>query len=102
MLDIVSDSGLIPDMPLALEKKEEIVNKYQVHKKDTGSPEVQVAIFTEWINYLAEHFKRHPKDTNSRRGLLKIIGHRSAILKYLSKHHPTRYQKLIKQLGIRK
>jgi small subunit ribosomal protein S15 len=89
-------------MSLALEKKEEIVKKYQVHKKDTGSPEVQVAILTEWISYLAEHFKRHPKDTNAKRGLLKIIGRRSALLKYLAKHQPARYQKLIKQLGIRK
>ncbi|MFH1228721.1 MAG: 30S ribosomal protein S15 [Planctomycetota bacterium] len=89
-------------MPLTLEKKKDVVTKYQVHKNDTGSPEVQVAIWTEWINELTEHFKRHPKDNNSRRGLLVIIGKRSALLKYLSKQNPDRYQKLIKQLGIRK
>lgn len=89
-------------MTLTAEKKKETVKKYQVHKTDTGSPEVQVALITERINGLVEHFKRHPGDYYTRRGLLRLIGHRSALLKYLSRYNPPRYKKLIKELGIRK
>ena len=101
-LDIISQITLIRSMPLTLEKKQEVIKKYQSKNNDTGSPEVQVALITELIASLSEHFKRHPKDHNSKYGLLKLIGQRSALLKYLSAQSPARYQKLIKQLGIRK
>ena len=69
---------------------------------DTGSPEVQVALLTERINYLTEHFKKHAKDFHSRRGLLKIVGQRRRMLDYLKSKSPERYTKLVSELGIRK
>ncbi|MBI4833357.1 MAG: 30S ribosomal protein S15 [Planctomycetes bacterium] len=89
-------------MALVAEKKTGVIKAHQVHKKDTGSSQVQIALLTERIAELTEHFKRHPKDTNSRRGLLMMVGHRSALLKYLAKHQPSKYQEIIKKLGIRK
>lgn len=89
-------------MVLLAEKKQDLIGKFQINKKDTGSAPVQIALLTERINYLTEHFKVHPKDTNSRRGLLKIVGHRSALLKYLAKYDPKQYQEVIQKLGIRK
>ena len=89
-------------MALVAEKKTGVIKTHQLHKKDTGSSQVQIALLTERIAELTEHFKRHPKDTNSRRGLLMMVGHRSALLKYLSKHQPSKYQEVIKKLGIRK
>lgn len=89
-------------MPLTLETKTTVIQKHQVHTKDTGSPEVQIALLTERINSLSGHFWEHLKDHNSRRGLLMMIGHRSALLKYLAEHQPKRYQKIIKELNIRK
>lgn len=89
-------------MVLVKEKKSEIVSSYQLHDKDTGSPEVQVAILTERINYLTEHFKTHQKDHTSRRGLLKMVGQRRRLLDYLKRTEFSRYKELIERLGIRK
>ena len=89
-------------MVLVKEKMSEIVSSYQLHDKDTGSPEVQVAILTERINYLTEHLKTHQKDHTSRRGLLKLVGQRRRLLDYLKKTEFSRYKELIERLGIRK
>ncbi len=84
------------------EKKAEVVTKYRQHETDTGSPEVQVALLSERINVLTEHFKTHKKDHHSRRGLLKLVGQRRRLLDYLKGKDATRYKKLIDGLGIRK
>lgn len=84
------------------EVKQRIINDIKVHESDTGSPEVQVALLTERINHLSDHLKDHSKDHNSRRGLLQMVGRRSALLKYLSNRDNDRYKKLINKLGIRK
>jgi small subunit ribosomal protein S15 len=89
-------------MAMVQEKKTELVQKYRTHEKDTGSPEVQVALLSERINYLTEHFKTHKKDHHSRRGLLKLVGQRRRLLDYLRKVDPNRYKVLIESLGIRK
>ena len=89
-------------MSFAEQAKKAVVDKFKVHEGDTGSPEVQVALLTERINYLTEHFKTHSKDFHSRRGLLKIVGKRRRMLDYLKSKDPSRYTKLIKDLGIRK
>ncbi len=89
-------------MALVQEKKQELVQKYKRHDKDTGSPEVQVALLSERITYLTEHFKTHKKDHHSRRGLLKLVGQRRRLLDYLKSIDPGRYKTLIDQLGIRK
>ena len=89
-------------MVMTLETKTDIIKKHRVNKKDTGSPEVQIAILTERVNGFSTHSQQHPKDHSSRRGLLMMIGHRSALLKYLAKYQPARYQKIIKELNIRK
>jgi small subunit ribosomal protein S15 len=89
-------------MALIQEKKQELVQKFKRHEKDTGSPEVQVAILSERITYLTEHFKTHKKDHHSRRGLLKLVGQRRRLLDYLRTIDVTRYKTLIEQLGIRK
>ena len=83
-------------------KKQDVVHKFRTHDKDTGSPEVQVALLTERIVYLTEHFKTHKKDHHSRRGLLKLVGQRRRLLDYLKTKDATRYKKLIDGLGIRK
>jgi len=82
--------------------KAELIDKYRRHDGDTGSPEVQVALLTERINHLTEHFKVHQKDHHSRRGLLKIVGQRRRLLDYLKKKDLERYRTLIKELGLRK
>ncbi len=87
---------------LVTEKKQEIINNYKLHDNDTGSPEVQIAILTERINYLTEHFKVHKKDHHSRRGLLKIVGQRRRLLDYLKKKDIERYRTIIGKLGIRR
>jgi small subunit ribosomal protein S15 len=84
------------------EQKTEIINTYKIHEKDTGSPEVQVAILTERINNLTEHLKSNNKDHHSRRGLLKMVGHRRNLLNYLMKKDINRYRVIIEKLGIRK
>ena len=89
-------------MSLAALAKKPIIDKYKQHEGDTGSPEVQVALLTDRINYLTDHFKTHAKDHHSRRGLLKIVGQRRRMLDYLKSKDPSRYTKLIKELGIRK
>lgn len=89
-------------MGLTTGQKEEIIAKFQLHANDTGSPEVQIAILTERINYLTEHFKMHSKDHHSRRGLLKLVGQRRRLLDYIKGKDPKRYQTVIGQLGIRK
>ena len=89
-------------MVLVKDKKSEIISSYQLHGTDTGSPEVQVAILTERINYLTEHFKAHKKDHHSRRGLLKLVGQRRRLLDYLKRMDFNRYKDLIERLGIRK
>jgi small subunit ribosomal protein S15 len=83
-------------------KKQDVVTRFRVHDRDTGSPEVQVALLTERIQYLTEHFKTHKKDHHSRRGLLKLVGQRRRLLDYLKSKDSTRYKKLIDGLGIRK
>ena len=87
---------------LTLQEKTTIVHESETHDKDTGSPEVQIAILTRRINDLTEHLKSHKKDHSSRRGLLKMVGTRSALLKYVNKKDPTRYQGIISRLGLRK
>jgi small subunit ribosomal protein S15 len=89
-------------MPLAIEQKQTLIEKFRVHDSDTGSPEVQVALLTERIRYLTEHFKTHKKDHHSRRGLLKLVGKRRRLLDYLKASGYGRYQTLIAELGIRK
>jgi small subunit ribosomal protein S15 len=84
------------------EKKQEVIVKHRLHGTDTGSPEVQVAILTERITYLTDHFKVHKKDHHSRRGLLKLVGQRRRLLDYLKTTDENRYKKLIDGLGIRK
>lgn len=86
----------------ATEEKQEIISKYKTHEKDTGSPEVQIALLSNRITYLTEHFKSHKKDHHSRRGLLKIVGQRRRLLDYLKKKDVERYRAIIKQLGIRR
>jgi len=83
-------------------KKQGAVEKFRTHERDTGSPEVQVALLTERIQYLTEHFKTHKKDHHSRRGLLKLVGQRRRLLDYLKSKDAARYRKLIEGLGIRK
>ena len=87
---------------LVTEKKQEIINKFKLHDSDTGSPEVQIAILTERITYLTEHFKVHKKDHHSRRGLLKIVGQRRRLLDYVKKKDDARYKIIIEKLGIRR
>lgn len=83
-------------------KKSEIIEKYKVHPSDTGSSEVQIALLTDRIKYLTEHFKTHKKDHHSRQGLLKLVGQRRSLLDYLKKKDITKYRSLIQDLGIRK
>lgn len=86
---------------LTPEKKKEIITKFQQHEGDTGSPEVQIALLTERIAYLTEHFKTHKKDHHSRRGLLKMVGQRRALLNYLKDLDFNRYRKIVTDLGLR-
>ena len=89
-------------MALSKDRKNGIIGNYRTHESDTGSPEVQVALLSERINYLTEHFKVHAKDHHSRRGLLKLVGQRRRLLDYLKSKDSDRYAELIKRLGIRK
>lgn len=89
-------------MVLLKDKKNEIIDNFKNHSKDTGSPVVQVALLTEKINYLTEHFKVHKKDFHSRRGLLMMIGKRRRLLAYLKKKDPEKYQETIAKLKLRK
>jgi small subunit ribosomal protein S15 len=87
---------------LTRDRKTGIIGSYKTHDGDTGSPEVQVALLSERISYLTEHFKVHAKDHHSRRGLLKLVGQRRLLLDYLKSKNSDRYAELIKRLGIRK
>ena len=87
---------------LTKDRKTELIGSYKTHEGDTGSPEVQVAILSERINYLTEHFKSHAKDHHSRRGLLMLVGKRRRLLDYLKGKDASRYADLIKRLNIRK
>lgn len=87
---------------IAAERKQSVIQTHRVHDKDTGSPEVQVALLTERINGLSDHFKAHAKDHHSRRGLLGIVSQRRRLLEYLRRNNPVRYQELIQRLGLRR
>ncbi|MGE4266044.1 MAG: 30S ribosomal protein S15 [Deferribacterales bacterium] len=89
-------------MVMTKERKEEIIAGNKTHNADTGSPEVQIALLTERITYLTEHFKTNPKDHHSRRGLLLLVGRRRKLLDYVKKKDYMRYRKIIEALGIRK
>lgn len=89
-------------MALTKDRKTEIIDTFKMHQGDTGSPEVQVAILSERISYLTEHFKVHAKDHHSRRGLLKLVGQRRRLLDYVRRKDTGRYAELIRRLGIRK
>jgi small subunit ribosomal protein S15 len=89
-------------MSITLQKKKELIEKYKTHPTDTGSPEVQVAILSERINNLTEHFKSHMKDHHSRRGLLMLVSKRKRLLTYLSSADIERYRALIARLGLRR
>jgi small subunit ribosomal protein S15 len=84
------------------EKKKEIIDDFRVHPADTGSPEVQIALLSERITYLTEHFKSHKKDHHSRRGLLKLVGQRRQLLNYLKRKNVQRYNTVIERLGLRR
>lgn len=86
----------------SVEQKAKVIAKYRQHERDTGSPEVQVALLTTRIEHLTGHFKKYSKDFHSRRGLLKMVGQRRRLLDYLKKHSVDRYQKVIGDLGLRK
>jgi len=87
---------------LTPEEKEKIIVKYKLHNKDTGSPEVQVALLTEEIKRLITHLKKHPKDFHSKRGLLKQVAKRKKLLRYLERENKKRYNDLIKKIGLKK
>ena len=89
-------------MAISIERRQQLVQEYRQHESDTGSPEVQIALLTERITELTEHLKTHKKDHASRRGLLKLVGRRSGLLKYLTGVDRMRYQKVIAGLGLRK
>ena len=89
-------------MALASEAKGKVITQFRIHKSDTGSPEVQVAILSRRINELTEHFKSHAKDHHSRRGLLQMVARRRRLLDYLRSRSPERYKTLIQSLGIRR
>lgn len=87
---------------LSKERKTEIIDQFKKHDVDTGSPEVQIGILTERINVLTEHLKTHSKDHHSRRGLLKMVGHRRRLLNYLQNQDVERYRTVVKELGLRR
>ena len=89
-------------MALTRESKSNLIENYRVHASDTGSPEVQVAVLTNRISYLTEHFRAHRKDHASRRGLLTMVSKRKRLLEYLKRHNAERYKSVIERLGIRK
>lgn len=89
-------------MTIDKQKKHSIIEEYKKHQKDTGSADVQIAILTERINALTEHFKTHKKDHHSRRGLLRMVNHRRKLLDYLKKHNSQEYQNILDKLNLRK
>ena len=89
-------------MPLTRESKSALIERFRINPRDSGSPEVQVAVLSERIGYLNEHFRTHRKDHASKRGLLIMVGKRKRLLEYLKRRDPARYQQVIERLGIRK
>ena len=89
-------------MPLNVEKKRSVIEQFRTHEGDTGSPEVQIALLSERINGLTDHFKQHAKDHHSRRGLLMLIGKRRGLIEYLKTKDPERYRTVLDKLGIRR
>ncbi len=89
-------------MVMTAEKKTSTVHEHQKHDADTGSPEIQIALLTERIRYLTEHIQTHKKDYSSRRGLIKMVGRRNALLKYLTNNDRHRYLEIVRKLGLRK
>ncbi|HEV8308872.1 MAG TPA: 30S ribosomal protein S15 [Methylomirabilota bacterium] len=89
-------------MSVPADRKKSLIEGYRLHDSDTGSPEVQIALLTERVNGLTEHFKVHKKDHHSRRGLLKLIGKRRGLLEYLKRKDAERYRQVIEKLGIRR
>ena len=89
-------------MAITAEQKNQIITEYAIHEGDTGSPEVQVALLTARIKYLTEHFQTHKKDHHSRRGLLKLVGQRRRLLRYVKDNDFNRYKSLISRLGLRR
>lgn len=89
-------------MGISAERKKEIIESFKIHPSDTGSPEVQIAIMSERISYLTDHFKTHKKDHHSRRGLIKLVAQRRKLLNYLKKIDKERYDKVTERLGLRK
>jgi small subunit ribosomal protein S15 len=89
-------------MLLVQERKREIIEQFKTHEKDTGSPEVQIALLSERIRYLTEHFKTHKRDHHSRRGLLKLVGQRRNLLNYLKEKKVDRYRTILDKLGLRR
>jgi len=87
---------------LSTEKRKTVIDNYRLHEKDTGSPEVQIALLSARIEYLTEHFKSHKKDHHSRRGLLKLVGQRRRLLNYIKDNDIERYRSIIKRLELRK
>jgi small subunit ribosomal protein S15 len=89
-------------MAMTTARKSEIISEFKQNDNDTGSPEVQIAILSDRITYLTEHFQTHKKDHHSRRGLLKLVGRRRRLLRYLQSNHPDRYQTVLTSLGLRR
>ena len=89
-------------MPLHQDRKQNLIQQFRTHEGDTGSPEVQVALLTERITYLTEHFRTHAKDHHSRRGLLKMVSQRRSLLDYLKRKNLDRYRKIVSALNLRK
>ena len=89
-------------MPLTPERKREVIGQFRIHDSDSGSAEVQIALLTERIKYLTEHFKIHKRDHHSRRGLLRMVGQRRRLLDYLKATKVERYRAVVKELGLRK
>ncbi len=89
-------------MPIALERRKKVVSDYRTNPKDTGSPEVQIAMLTEKITVLSDHLKGHVKDHHSRRGLIQMVGKRNRLLAYLHRTNPESYQSIIGRLNLRK
>ena len=89
-------------MPLTIDRKKSLIEQFRTHDGDTGSPEIQIALLTERINGLSEHFKSHVKDFHSRRGLLKLVSQRRKLLDYLKRSNADKYRSLIERLGLRK
>jgi len=97
-----ADLAIEETMALNRDEKQDILQKFATHEGDTGSPEVQVALLTARIEYLTNHFQTHVKDHSSRRGLLKLVGQRRRLLKFLKNQDPSRYQRTIEALGLRR